>query len=581
MSSDTTYEKAEDTSDTVQPRPKRSVKLKTSEFLFRLTGWPTVVILGHIALQAFAWTFFIQVERRGVMPAPHSLASLADRYPRSVTQVVTLVSTALAACSSLLQRPVSLTSLHSAMSISSRSLILSPRNWKWTVTSIALLLITGVQTSCWSSLLTPLQITIGTPLNGSELDLSSPLLNQAQTTGVLDECEISPSHLTWFIPGQTDSGYAAVEGNMSLPASFTAMGRNFNTSTGMTTIPGTLAPAGVIPDGFSHTYSMMQQEDKLNHRQGFTADVSCTYSNDTPPVQADVMRGSGDEDEILYLTMDSDCAVPQGSDLNTIGVYIGNGTHSLLMVACGMGGNYTLAFSSSPITAVIGESPITCTFTPRITTVKVDYPSINISSAAILTKTNDTGAILDGDGPASLSALYTLRRTFYYGQGSESNRIHEQFVNLIGQNPTPETEEYIRGVAEYSGTVLRACLSGKNGTFPDGAPANMTTRTTGMLYTQTIGWNRWSAREYWILLPGTLVALSTIIIVLVAIGKHAGETPRAPFNPSNIVHLIALSVAGDLRDRFTGTEEEDLRRAESLEVVLGHIPGQGPALLRV
>jgi hypothetical protein len=101
-------------------------------------------------------------------------------------------------------------------------------------------------------LLTPLSITIGTPLNGSELDLSSPLLNQAQTTGVLDECEISPSassrrshtplpvsdilkigHLTWFIPGQTDSGYAAVEGNMSLPASFTAVGRNFNTSTGM------------------------------------------------------------------------------------------------------------------------------------------------------------------------------------------------------------------------------------------------------------------------------------------------------------------------------------------------------------
>ncbi|KAJ7904107.1 hypothetical protein B0H13DRAFT_1881777 [Mycena leptocephala] len=552
MSSDTTYDKVKDTSSTVQPRPKRSVKL---------SGWPTVVILGHIALQVFAWTFFIEVERRGVMPAPHSLASLADRYPRSVTQVVTLLSTALAACSSF------------------------PRKWKWTVTSIALVLITGVQTSCWSSLLTPLSITIGTPLNGSELDLSSPLLNQAQTTGVLDECEISPSHLTWFIPGQTDSGYAAVEGNMSLPASFTAVGRNFNTSTGMTTIPGTLAPVGVIPDGFSHTYSMMQQEDEmLNHRQGFTADVSCTFSNDTPPVQADVMRGSGDENEILYLTMNSDCSVAQGSDLNTISVYIGNGTHSLLMVACGTGRNYTLAFSSSPITAVIGESPITCTFTPRITTVKVDYPSINISSKPILTKTNDTGAILDGDGPASLSALYTLQNTFYYGQGSESNRIHEQFVNLIGRNPTPETvlrsmEEYIRGVAEYSGAP-RLPL-GRNGTFLNGAPTNMTIGTTGMLYTQTIGWNSWSAREYWILLPGTFVALSTITIVLVAVGKNAGETPRAPFNPSNIVHLIALSVAGDLRDRFTGTEEEDLRRAESMEVVLGHIPGQGPALLRV
>ncbi|KAF7368602.1 hypothetical protein MVEN_00184100 [Mycena venus] len=607
MSSDTTYAKPEDTSNTVQPRGKRDVKLETNEFLSILSGWQTVVILGHIALQVLAWTFFIEVERRGVMPAPHPLTSLANKHPRFATQIVTLVSTALAACSSFLfsfsvrksitirlQRPVSLTSFQCAMKISSLSLILSPRKWKWTVTSIALVLITGVQTSCWTTLLTPIQVTIGTPLSGSELDLSSPLLKQAQTTGVLDNCETSPSRLTSFVLGQTDSGYAAVEGNMSLPASFTAIGRNFETSTagvypmtmfdvdasslfpGMTTIPGTLTPVGVVPDGFSQTYSMMQQ--------GFTADVSCTFSNNTPPVQKDVMRGSGDKDEIVHVTMTSDCAGRQEPDLNTVSVYVGGESHSLLMVGCGTGENYTLAFSSSPVIAVIGKSPISCTFTPRITTVKVDYPSMNISSKAILTKTNDAGAILDVDGPAGLSALQTLYRAFYYGQGSESNRIHEQFVDLIGTNPTPETvlrsmEEYIRGVVEYSGTLLRACLSGRNGTFPDGVPANMTIRTTGMLYTQTLGWNRWSAREYWILFPGTLVALSTITIVLVAVGKHAGKTPRVPFNPSNGVHLIALSVVGDLRDRFTGTEEEDLERAESFQVVLGHIPGQGPALL--
>lgn len=67
---------------------------------------------------------------------------------------------------------------------------------------------------------------------------------------------------------------------------------------------------------------MISEDEMLNQRQGFTADVSCTFSNDTPPVQADVMRGSGDENEILYLTMNSDCSVAQGSDCESSSLFV-------------------------------------------------------------------------------------------------------------------------------------------------------------------------------------------------------------------------------------------------------------------
>jgi hypothetical protein len=95
-----------------------------------------------------------------------------------------------------------------------------------------------------------------------------------------------------------------------------------------------------------------------------------------------------------------------------------------------------------------------------------------------------------------------------------------------------------------------------------------------------MGWKRWSETESWILLPGTFVALTTIVIVLVAVGKHAGGVPQAPFDPSNVEHLIAHSVAGDLGNIYKGTKEEDIRRAERTQVVLGNIPGRGLALLR-
>jgi hypothetical protein len=97
MSSQISYEKVENPTDNVQPQDKR----KTSKLLFKLSGWPAFVMAGHIALQAFAWTFFVVVERRGVMPAPHWLASSANMHPQIVTLVATLLSTALAACSSL------------------------------------------------------------------------------------------------------------------------------------------------------------------------------------------------------------------------------------------------------------------------------------------------------------------------------------------------------------------------------------------------------------------------------------------------------------------------------------------------
>jgi hypothetical protein len=109
----------------------------------------------------------------------------------------------------------------------------------------------------------------------------------------------------------------------------------------------------------------------------------------------------------------------------------------------------------------------------------------------------------------------------------------------------------------------------------------MSTNSSGLYYTQTVGWMHVSATTFWVLFPGTLVALITISVVLFSVARDtAGDTVRAPFDPTNAMHLLAASAAGGLHDVFTGTEEKDIEAARDVKVVLESIPGRGPALIR-
>ncbi|KAJ7906893.1 hypothetical protein B0H13DRAFT_2333038 [Mycena leptocephala] len=77
--------------------------------------------------------------------------------------------------------------------------------------------------------------------------------------------------------------------------------------------------------------------------------------------------------------------------------------------------------------------------------------------------------------------------------------------------------EYIKGAIEFS----PACFS-INSTFTEGVPVNISIPTQGVLHTETFGWAYGSQSTRWVLVPGTLIALATILIVALALYRHAG-----------------------------------------------------------
>jgi hypothetical protein len=80
---------------------RRGRKFRLQPFLSKLIGWPAIVIGGQLVLQMAAWGFFAAVEKRGFIALPYSTAAWVKANAHPVTVIFTLISTVLAACSSL------------------------------------------------------------------------------------------------------------------------------------------------------------------------------------------------------------------------------------------------------------------------------------------------------------------------------------------------------------------------------------------------------------------------------------------------------------------------------------------------
>ncbi|KAJ7629589.1 hypothetical protein B0H17DRAFT_1284461, partial [Mycena rosella] len=183
------------------------------------------------------------------------------------------------------------------------------------------------------------------------------------------------------------------------------------------------------------------------------------------------------------------------------------------------------------------------------------------------TTTLADGAVPDLGGPTGLAAVGGIKNTLFLSQGLETNSmgafIHEILTEAsisVGVTSSAETTlklgliaEYVRGVAEFSGSVFRGCLSERNGTFIEGVPANMTIPMVGTAFIQTMGWTRLGPSSLWVLVPGTLVALVTIIVVVASVAQCTGDPLSNMFDPSNAMHLVEAAAAGGLHEKFTGT----------------------------
>ncbi|KAF7369674.1 hypothetical protein MVEN_00298500 [Mycena venus] len=600
-------------------------------FLSKLWGPPSKVICGQIILTAAAWVFFGVIWTRGFISV-----QTFGQHPRAiwykpVTWLCTSISTGLAFASSYLfswgvrqaimlrlnAEGMSLSDFIMGVKISARSPIRDRQKLKLTALSIAIVVAASQQTSGWNALLTPQVFIHDTRVTGGEIDLSSPLLPPLLSSGTLDF-----SNLPGFTVGQTESGYASVNRDLTFPISLTLMDFAFDTSTAgilplsfddtnvsswfpdMTTIPGTLKPQLNLRKGLSATSLMLQQ--------GFGADVSCQFTDlepDTTPslnVQKTTFT-DGLQMNITSVSMSSNCVSPMdldGRPLNSTSTdtYIGPGSGFILMIVCGGSGEsyckciIVVPGTSNGPTALIFRgsglynfmNTMVCTVTPQITNVRVDY-IYDFSGGTISTKTLP-GGVPDVDGPPGLSAIMTMYNMMSFAQAMQTNIMGDQLKSIVQDvngnllsdvAPLRATELYIGGVAEYSGSVFRACLSSSNnGVFSDGVPPNMTITSDGSFDTQFFGWEL-TATSSWVLIPGTFVAITTIWIVLVTVAQHARCPPGQEFNSADPLDLLSASATGGLSGVFTGTKADRTREASEVTVVLGTAPGGGTALKRL
>ncbi|KAF7343704.1 hypothetical protein MSAN_01950500 [Mycena sanguinolenta] len=498
----------------------------------------------------------------------------------------------------------------SFVKISTRSLILNPRRRKLSLISIAIIILTGVQTAGWSALITPRAVVISTPLMGREIDLSSPLFSQIDNDG-LDYCVVNGTNLPAFIVSQLESGYAAVEGDLSLPAILTVMDQTFNLSTGgilpltsspvnastsfqnATTIPATIIPTRDLPEALDSSYSFSQQ--------GFTADVSCEFwdsEDETIPklfMQSNTVgewnpeqRNPGQQyylpGNITYWSFYSDCEADfGGAFFNWSTAYTETGQPNyVLTIACPYQESYKLIFYGGREGLYGFMGTTVCTVVPKITNVEVSYSNvINITTLPGDTIANITGA------PA-LAALTTLINMGYLSQSTVSNSmgdrlrslVLEQDGNIFTRNTTLRaTEKFIRGVTEWSASVFRACLW-SNRDFSDALPSITNLSASGTFYSDSIGWIHASPITWLELIPGTIVAILTIFTVVLGVAHHAGDVRGEFFDPSDALHLVTASAAGGLNEVFTGPRQDAVRETENVNVRLGTIPGRGPVLIR-
>ncbi|KAF8182389.1 hypothetical protein K438DRAFT_1158251 [Mycena galopus ATCC 62051] len=506
---------------------------------------------------------------------------------------------------------MSLTEFISSLKISARSPILDSKRSKWSAMSIALVILTGVQTSGWSGLLTPLVFNIETPLVGYEVDLSNPQLIQMLSSGALDECIFNTTQLFAFSVGQTESGNVAVKNSMGLAASLTLMDQTFNVSSvgalpstlslvnatgwffSTNLLPSTITSRHDLPTSLASSYSMIQQ--------GFTADVSCQFQNltaDTTPSLSlytdtvkDWTNGTTLALPVSFSQISSNCASASDKFVtnSTSALTLGEIDYVLMLACLGEANNYTLIFRGTGSSYELLGTTV-CTLSPQLTKVEVDYSNSDPVSGTILGTIDTTeipGHRVADSGPAGLAAIKTIFTMTEGAQTPFSNVVGDQLHALIQQQDLSNLdvlipralENYIRGVAEYSGSVFRGCVSVTNGPFVNGAPQSISTGTEGTLYNQYVGWVHVSATTFWVLIPGALVAIATVWVVLIAVVQHAGEPVGEPFDPSNPIHLVAASAAGGLSDVLAGIKEEDIKAAEHTTVALGVFKGRSPALV--
>lgn len=572
------------------------------------------MIAAQLLLLSLGWGFFIAVHTRGQIALPASTAQHARENPHSTTILVTLIATGLSGVSAYLfahalrrslalslSRPISLATLRGTVGISTRTVVFNRQDIKWTALSLLFFILTGVQTTGWSTLLTPIPIVLSTPLVGTELDFMSTGFKQYSEGALLDPESCFQSDLYSQVSINTaESGLASAQAVVGYPSSLNFNYRTHNVSTGgilpaylervrstagragNETIPVTTHSTKPLPrHAFSSNYSMVQQ--------GFTADVACrVVSPSDLPMSlniTEVLVNSAVRTPTYYswdAWMDPGCS----SRWNYTLQMTDPNNSTIIGLSCDEPGDaYTLWMLGSGVYSFM--SGVSCTVAPKITSVSADYTSANGIDTTLLGTTDSANR----GGPAGMFAFSTIMDMFFVTQGLSADTIGSHISSVLHALPSSQWTDtnlleqilaaYFRGVVEFSGSLLRTCISETIRPFADGAPANMTRATAGVYRTETLGWSFVAKPTRIILLPTTLIALASIAVILVAWSRNPGQMGRRmDFDATNPLHLMAASAAGGLNDTFRGLGSRDIREGEKMAVILGPVQGRRTGLMR-
>ncbi|KAK7036156.1 hypothetical protein R3P38DRAFT_617022 [Favolaschia claudopus] len=580
-------------------------------FLVALFGWPGLVILGQLLLQTGAWGFFAVLQYQGGVSLPHRVAVSAKNNPHTVEWISTQISTILAFCSTFLfsygvrqaitlhlrGEGMSLAEFVSSTQIATGGLIFNPRKQlRLTLIAGGVMILTGVQTAGWNALLTPRSIYIDTPLVGHELDLSSHILEQMNNTDAVEYCVEYGTRQAPFMVGQAESGYTAVKGVLGLPATLTVMDKSFNASTGgilplslesvdasswfqnSGELPSTIKPSWELHDGLDTSYRLTQQ--------GFSADVSCSFLNDSNPFIHSLFVGNTSiqgwetptlgASQINYNTLRANCTNDddQIHALNFNGAYTyANAPNYLLIVLCPNDHSYTIAMRGNGVYQFMKDT--VCTVTPKIISADVSYQSTFVN---VTIRSSETAAPVNVHAPPTIAVAETISNMLFWSQAIDANGVGDKIRSLVaavdpdlgGHSVLNTTEQYLRGVVEYSATVFRACLA-SNPQFTAALPSSdsMNFPTSGIFQTETVGWEQFPNVTVLQLVPGAIVAVLTTVIVIGAVAHHAADPKGEHFNPSDAMHLMAASSAGGLKQVFDSGVHKDIQAAERVVISLG------------
>jgi hypothetical protein len=102
--------------------------------------------------------------------------------------------------------------------------------------------------------------------------------------------------------------------------------------------------------------------------------------------------------------------------------------------------------------------------------------------------------------------------------------------------------------------------------------------TNGTFRSETIGWFQDKDTAPGVLLAPTLVlVVSILIVVITLIMTRVFNEPEGNnhFDPGNILHVIAASSAGGMKEPFPPFNEDPVAFSSSVDIQLGPLDGPG------